>query len=97
MPERSPAKERLLKAASELFYNDGITATGIDTIIAKAGVAKMSLYNNFASKAELVQAYVQSRKKEWRQLYEERVRGVATPQERILAVFDSYLDHAAFE
>lgn len=97
MPYKSNAKERLLKAASELFYNDGIAATGIDTITAKAGVAKMSLYNNFASKADLVQAYVRSRHEEWHKLYKERVRGGATPQERILAVFDSYLDHAAFQ
>jgi AcrR family transcriptional regulator len=97
MPDKTPARERLLRAASELFYNDGITATGIDTITARAGVAKMSLYNNFASKAELVQAYVQSRHAEWQQLYQERIRTAPSPQERILAVFDSYIDHAAFE
>ncbi|TNC72198.1 TetR/AcrR family transcriptional regulator [Rubellimicrobium roseum] len=86
-----------MKAASELFYNNGIAATGIDTITARAGVAKMSLYNNFASKAELVQAYVRSRHDEWHRLCLERIGGASTPQERILAVFDSYLDHAAFE
>lgn len=97
MADRTSARERLLKAASELFYNEGIVATGIDAITARAGVAKMSLYNNFASKADLVQAYVQSRHKEWRQVYAVRVRTAATPQDRILAVFDSYLDHAAFD
>ena len=56
MTDRSPARDRLLKAAAELFYNDGVGATGIDTITARAGVAKMSLYNNFASKADLQQA-----------------------------------------
>lgn len=97
MADRTTARERLLKAASELFYNEGIVATGIDAITARAGVAKMSLYNNFTSKADLVQAYVQSRHKEWRQVYAARVRTDATPQDRILAVFDSYLDHAAFD
>jgi AcrR family transcriptional regulator len=97
MTDRTPVKERLLKAASELFYNDGVVATGIDAITAKAGVAKMSLYNNFASKADLVQAYIRSRHEEWQELYRERMQGAATPRERVLAVFDSYLDHAAFE
>lgn len=97
MPHKTPARERLIQAASDLFYSEGIVATGIDTITARAGVAKMSLYNNFASKAELVQAYIEARHAEWQQLYQERLKGAATPQARILAVFDSYLDHAAFE
>ena len=97
MTDRTPARERLLRAASELFYNDGVVATGIDAITARAGVAKMSLYNNFTSKAELVQAYIQSRHEEWQELCRKRMEGAACPRERILAVFDSYLDHAAFE
>ena len=97
MAERTTARERLLKAASELFYNEGIVATGIDAITARAGVAKMSLYNNFSSKADLVQAYVESRHKEWQGIYLTRLRTAVTPRDRILAVFDSYLDHAAFD
>ncbi|MBI0374994.1 helix-turn-helix transcriptional regulator [Streptomyces albiflaviniger] len=46
------------------FYADGVTATGIDTITAEAGVAKMSLYNNFSSKADLVRAYLDARHEE---------------------------------
>jgi AcrR family transcriptional regulator len=61
MGERVPARDRLLKSAAELFYRDGVGATGIDTITAHAGVAKMSLYNNFASKSELVKAYLDAR------------------------------------
>ena len=97
MADRITARERLLKAASELFYNEGIVATGIDAITARAGVAKMSLYNNFSSKADLVQAYVESRHKEWQGIYRARLRTAVTPRDRILAVFDSYLDHAAFD
>ncbi len=67
MVDGTSAKERLLKAASDLFYNQGIVATGIDAITSRAGVAKMSLYNNFASKAELVQACIRSRHEDWRQ------------------------------
>src|SRR5690349_23596179 len=96
MPRRSSAKERLLTAAAELFYNEGVGVTGIDAITARAGVAKMSLYNNFSSKAELVKAYVEARHAEWLALYRQRIDGTTTPLERILAVFDSYEDHAAF-
>lgn len=95
MSDRVPARDRLLKAAAELFYTEGVGATGIDAITARAGVAKMSLYNNFSSKAELVNGYLQSRVAEWQDLLAERLRTARTPQERVLAVFDSYVDHAA--
>lgn len=88
------AKARLLEAAAALFYNDGITATGIDAITAKAGVAKMSLYNNFNSKADLVAAFIEARHAEWLALYENRLADAKTPRERVLAIFDAYADHA---
>lgn len=91
-----PARARLLQAAAELFYDDGISATGIDAIIQRAGVAKQSLYNNFASKAELVATYLEHRHAEWLGLYEKRLEKAATPLEGILAVFDAYRDHAEF-
>ena len=55
------ARERLLEVAIELFYHEGIRAVGIDTIIARSGVAKMSLYRNFPSKDDLVVAFLQYR------------------------------------
>lgn len=94
MKERLSARERLLDAAAELFYADGVAATGIDAITARAGVAKMSLYNNFASKADLVAGYLQNRVAEWQALLARRLDAAHTPQDRVLAVFDSYLDHA---
>jgi AcrR family transcriptional regulator len=94
MTDRMPAKDRLLEAAAELFYSQGIGATGIDAITARAGVAKMSLYNNFASKTDLVNAYIERRHAEWLAVYQQRVARAKTPQERVLAVFDSYVDHA---
>lgn len=89
-----PARDRLLKAAAELFYAEGVGATGIDAITARAGVAKMSLYNNFSSKADLVNGYLRNRVSEWQDLLAERLRTAGTPRERVLAVFDSYVDHA---
>jgi AcrR family transcriptional regulator len=90
----APARERLLDAAARLFYARGTTATGVDAIVAEAGVAKMSLYNNFGSKDDLVLAYLEARHAEWLALYEARVARAQVPSERVLAVFDAYLDHA---
>jgi AcrR family transcriptional regulator len=91
---RSSARQRLLAAAAECFYAYGVNATGIDTITATAGVAKMSLYNNFASKDDLVQAYLQARHEEWLDLYRRRLATATDARERIAAVFDAYIEHA---
>ncbi|MFJ4582473.1 TetR/AcrR family transcriptional regulator [Streptomyces echinatus] len=93
---RRPARERLLAAAARRFYADGVAATGIDTITAEAGVAKMSLYNNFSSKADLVRAYLDARHEEWLGLYRARLERARGPRDGVLAVFDAYADHAAF-
>jgi AcrR family transcriptional regulator len=93
---RRPARERLLAAAARRFYADGVAATGIDTITAEAGVAKMSLYNNFSSKADLVMAYLDARHEEWLGLYRARLAQAQGPRDAVLAVFDAYSDHAAF-
>src|SRR5882762_7398109 len=55
------ARQRILETATDLFYREGIRAVGIDTIIARSGVAKMSLYRNFASKDDLVVAFLEYR------------------------------------
>ncbi|MEV6147600.1 TetR/AcrR family transcriptional regulator [Streptomyces sp. NPDC051992] len=91
---RGAARGRILDAAARRFYADGVAATGIDTITAEAGVAKMSLYNNFDSKADLVRAYLEARHEEWIGLYERRLAAAQGPADAVLAVFDAYADHA---
>ncbi|MFI8995416.1 TetR/AcrR family transcriptional regulator [Streptomyces sp. NPDC053542] len=93
---RRPARERILAAAARRFYADGVAATGIDTITAEAGVAKMSLYNNFSSKADLVRAYLDARHEEWLGLYRARLEHADGPRAGVLAAFDAYADHASF-
>lgn len=88
------ARERLLKAAAVLFYDNGIGGTGIDAIVQRAGVAKKSLYNNFDSKSDLVHQYLRARHAEWLDLYRTRLQAASTPRARVLAVFDAYQDHA---
>jgi AcrR family transcriptional regulator len=94
---RGSARRKLLDAAAARFYAQGVAATGIDVITADAGVAKMSLYNNFASKAELVAAYLERRQEEFRARHRELVAALpddAGPAARALAVVDAYVAHA---
>jgi AcrR family transcriptional regulator len=88
------ARARLLAAAADCFYGSGVAATGIDAITAAAGVAKMSLYNNFAGKDDLVLAYLQARHEEWLGLHRARLAAATDPLGRVLAVVDAYVDHA---
>jgi len=62
---RKTARERILDTAEELFYQEGIRAIGIDTVIERSGVAKMSLYRNFASKEELIAAFLARRNEKY--------------------------------
>lgn len=55
------AHERILAAASRLFYQQGIRAVGVDTVIAESGVAKASFYRTFHSKDALIEAFVTER------------------------------------
>lgn len=87
---KKPAAERVLKSASELFYRDGIGATGVDTIVGHAGVAKRTLYKNFGGKDELVAAYLRDRDERWRASLKEVTDRYDDPNERLLAVFEAY-------
>jgi AcrR family transcriptional regulator len=57
----SPARRRVLDAATALFYGEGVHAVGIDRIIAEAGVAKATFYSHFPAKDDLVRAYLDER------------------------------------
>ena len=89
---REEARARILNASYELFSRHGIHAVGIDRIIAEADVAKATLYHHFASKSDLVVAFLDLRQERWtRDYFEAEVqRRAATPQERALAVFDVF-------
>ncbi len=91
---RPPARERVLDAAAECFYNHGVNGTGVDMITSAAGVAKMSLYNNFASKDDVVLAYLQRRHGEWLELYRRRLASGSGARDGVRAVFDAYIEHA---
>ncbi|MDB5360891.1 MAG: Transcriptional regulator [Rhodospirillales bacterium] len=68
--DKLSARDRILNVASDLFYHQGVRAIGIDTIIAAAGVAKMSLYRAFPSKDDLVAACLERRNEEFWERWE---------------------------
>jgi AcrR family transcriptional regulator len=91
-PATSPARRRLLDAATRLFYAEGIHAVGIDRIIAEAGIAKATFYSHFPSKDDLVLAYIEE---------QDQIGRVATaalpkqrPREMIRAIMGRIADAA---
>jgi AcrR family transcriptional regulator len=91
VPQRpTSGRERILETAYELFSREGTRAVGVDRIIAESGAAKMTLYRNFASKNELIIAFLERRGERWTRawLQAESMRRGATPAERLLAIFD---------
>jgi AcrR family transcriptional regulator len=87
-PRRLPARERLLAAADELFYEHGINTVGIDRVIEHAGVAKASLYDCFGSKEALIRAYLKGRGEKRQARLAARMALQKTPQDKILCMFD---------
>ena len=83
------ARERLLAAANELFYAEGVHTVGIDRVIEQAGVAKASLYNTFGSKEELVHAYLEGRHAAMVARITKAVARYDNPRDRLLGVFDA--------
>jgi AcrR family transcriptional regulator len=81
-------REHVLQVANELFYWHGIRATGVDKVAAQAGVAPTTLYRLFASKDDLVAAYVERADRLYREWFDEAIEaGGRDPRERILALF----------
>jgi AcrR family transcriptional regulator len=86
------ARDRILASAYELFSRRGVRAVGIEEVIERAAVAKATLYRHFASKDELVLAFLQQREERWTHGWveaESRRRG-STAEEQLLAIFDLF-------
>ncbi|MEA2438436.1 MAG: hypothetical protein QOF65_2992 [Thermoleophilaceae bacterium] len=64
-PNESDARVRILKAASELIYEQGISASGVDALTTRANVAKATFYRHFASKDDLVLEWLRSPYARW--------------------------------
>jgi AcrR family transcriptional regulator len=82
------ARERILLAAHDLFYRDGIRATGVDRLFGEAKVAKVTFYRHFPSKDDLIGAFLAYRHNHWMEWFTqalERHRATQTPAERLRA------------
>jgi AcrR family transcriptional regulator len=86
------ARERLDRTAYELFSRHGVRAVGVDTITARSGVSKMTLYRYYPSKDDLALAFLRRREELWTRgwLQREVERRARAPGERLLAVFDVF-------
>jgi AcrR family transcriptional regulator len=85
-------RERVARAAYDLFSRYGTRSVGVDAVIGEAGVAKMTLYRHFASKDELTLTFLQRREMLWTYGWvqaESQCRG-DTPAQRLLAIFEIF-------
>ena len=83
-------RDKILNTAVELFYSRGVNKVGIDEIIERSGVAKMSLYNHFKSKDELVIAFLECINAQWLPMMRQKVEQLASkPENRLAALFDA--------
>src|SRR5260370_17314688 len=89
---RVSARDRLLAAADELFYAEGVHVVGVDRIVERAGVTKASLYNTFGSKDELVRAYLENHFRRRQARVAQILAPNKTPRARLLAVFGEVSD-----
>lgn len=91
---KKSAREKILDAAGRLFYQRGFHAVGIDTIIAEADVAKMTLYSHFPSKDDLIVAYLERSDSEGWKWLEDATAGHETPREKLIAIFGALSEKA---
>ena len=92
-PTKSDARQRIIETAERLFYAEGIRAVGIDRIIAESEVAKMTLYNHFASKDDLILGVLQYREEKFGGMFERWMeRHVKKGMDRTEAFFAALKD-----
>ncbi|MDR5855539.1 TetR/AcrR family transcriptional regulator [Caballeronia sp. LZ062] len=90
------AQEQLLDAAQALFYREGVRAVGVDAVVERAGVNKMSLYRRFASKDELVVAYLERMDDRFRQRLEASFeKHPGEPEKQLVQAFDDLVERAS--
>ncbi|MFS0714312.1 helix-turn-helix domain-containing protein [Microbacterium sp. 2P01SA-2] len=92
MGMRPGTEERILDAAEDLFFTQGIVATPIDAVIARAGVSAATLYRGFASKETLLAAALDRRQRVWLQTWDAAIARSDDDEGRLLAVFDALAD-----
>ena len=88
---RRPGRERLLAAMDRLFYRDGFSLAVVDKLIDEAGVARGTLYKNFRSRDELIEAYLSSRHEHTLAVLEQ----IALREDGLMGQVDAVFDYLA--
>jgi AcrR family transcriptional regulator len=102
-PQRQPipaetAQKRLLDAADALFYREGVRNVGVDSVVAEAGVNKMSLYRQFASKDALMLAYLERQERRyWRKFDASVAKHADAPARQLPQFFADWAERAAVD
>ena len=86
--ETTSPRQRIIDTALKLFFEKGYLATGINQIIAEAGVCKATFYDNFPSKEALCMEYVRASHENWMALLGRELEKHQAPYDRVMAVFD---------
>ncbi|HEX2412316.1 MAG TPA: TetR/AcrR family transcriptional regulator [Solirubrobacteraceae bacterium] len=87
--DSTPARRRILDVAGELFYRDGFRAVGVDTVVARSGVAKTTLYHHFASKDELIVAYLEDANERFWAWFDDAIAREREPRAQLVALFEA--------
>jgi AcrR family transcriptional regulator len=86
----SSARQRLLDTAATLFYQEGIRAIGVDTIVEQSGVGKATLYRHFPTKDALIAAYLEEGDRDWWHWFEDVIAPYeGSPKDQLLAFFEA--------
>ena len=86
--KHSEIKQHIIETASSLFYQNGYNSTGINEIIAQAGIAKATLYNHFKSKEDICLAYLQFKNTTFLRDINLHCKKEAAGRDQVLALFD---------
>jgi AcrR family transcriptional regulator len=84
------ARQRILDTAADLFFREGYRAVGIDTIIERSGVAKMTLYRHFSSKNDLINAFIEQTIEQFWTWFEQAINEHPdSPRAQLIAIFET--------
>ncbi len=89
MPVPQQTRERILDAAERLFFTTGITASGVDSVAAAAGVSVVTLYKHFGAKDNLLREVLSRRLDSWTVHWDAAIARADSAQERLLAIFSA--------
>jgi AcrR family transcriptional regulator len=87
--KKSAAREQLMVTATNLFFQNGFHAVGVDMIAAESGITKMTMYNHFPSKDHLIAAILERSVELYWEWFETTIHGITDPEQQLIAIFES--------